>query len=588
MKRPTLIDKHAPMNRRLNKSRRIDTFEKKMLSGVILLWILCFSEIMGQSLPVNYPLIQDYLRRQQVAGKFPLTHSFQLLPLQAEVIGQAPYKEDSITNLDFGKALLKDGKNFQFRLLPVQLSQHFNSSHPYSRNQGPLLPARGLQHMIELGFQASWGPVSLQLYPQFLYAQNLPFEEYDPSLPEIFFIRISNFVGRLDIPVRHGGQPIRRTLPGNSHIKVNFGAFAAGVSTENLWWGPGIQQALLISDNAEGFLHATLHTRKPAKTAIGHFEGQYFMGKLENSQLPYYSDSSFERFRTYPDDWRYFTGITLSYSPKWIKGLSLGVGRTFMMYSRKLEENGWAAWFPIFEGLQKERVGLETSRFRETDQHFTAFGRWVLPAVKMEIYGEFIRTDHALNWRELILNPEHARGYTLGFSKIIPLQENKQVHINLEMTQTENSINNLVKYEGSSFNFNHGGLGLYENFQVVHGLTHKGQVIGSGLGHSGNGARVTVSRTNGLDSWGFSLERLSRDNNFYNFNKANGLDLLPWVDLSMGAHLDKRLGQLLVSTRFRLIQSHNYNFGIAESNSIGDFGNKRLNFHSRIKLAYLF
>lgn len=570
------------------KKRSPNPFNRKKLAALVLFLFFCFTELHGQSLPVKFPLLQDYLRRQQIVGEFPIEYSFQLLPLQAELTEQRPNSGDSTIIGRFAKPTLPGKSGIQFRLLPLQLSQNFNASHPYGWGEGPVLPARGFQHVLEMGFQANVGPVSLQLYPQFFHAQNLPFEEYDSSLPEIFFIRISNFVGRLDIPVRPGNQAIRQALPGNSHLKVNFGAFAAGISTENLWWGPGIQQALLISDNAEGFPHATIHTRKPAKTAIGHFEGQYFMGKLENSHLPYYSDSSFEQYRTYPDDWRYFTGVTLSYSPKWVDGLSLGVGRTFMMYSRKLDENGWAAWFPLFEGFQKERVGLNASRFSETDQHFSAFGRWVLPKVKMEIYGEFIRTDHALNWRELILNPEHSRGYTLGFSKIIPLREKKQVFINMEMTQTENSINNLVKYEGSNFNFNHGGLGLYENFQVVHGLTHKGQVIGSGLGHSGNSARITISKVNGLNNWGFSFERLSRDNNFYNFNQANGLELLPWVDLSMGAHLEKKMGHFLVSARARLIHSHNYNYGIKQSNSLGNFGEKRQNFHSRINLAYLF
>ncbi|MBD3627175.1 capsule assembly Wzi family protein [Cyclobacterium sp.] len=576
------------MTRQAKKKPCINPLKWMERPVLVFFLFLCYADLSGQSLPVNFPLYQDYLRRQQIAGEFPIEHSFQLLPLQAEFNEKLPILADSNTNLGFAKPLLPGKSGIQFRLLPLLLSQNFNAAYPYGWGEGPVLPARGFQHLLEVGFQANFGPVSLQLYPQFFHAQNLPFQEYDTSLPEIFFIRISNFIGRLDIPVRHGNRPIRRSLPGNSHLKVNFGAFAAGISTENLWWGPGIQQALLISDNAEGFPHATIHTRKPARTAIGHFEGQYFMGKLENSHLPYYSDSSFERFRTFPDDWRYFTGITLNYSPKWVNGLSIGVGRTFMMYSRKLAENGWAAWFPVFEGLQKERVGLNASRARETDQHFSAFGRWVLPKVKMEIYGEFIRTDHALNWRELILNPEHARGYTLGFSKIVPLREKKQVFINLEMTQTENSINNLVKYEGSNFNFNHGGLGLYENFQVVHGLTHKGQIIGSGLGHSGNSASFTVSKVNGLNTWGFSLERLSRDNNFYNFNQANGLELLPWVDLSLGAHWEKKVGHFLFSGRARLIRSHNYNYGIKQSNSLGVIGEKRLNFHSRINLAYLF
>ncbi|WP_154857118.1 capsule assembly Wzi family protein [Cyclobacterium xiamenense] len=558
-------------------------------AGLMGFFCLLFSaSVLAQSLPVSFPLLTDNLRREQLMGRFPLSYSFQHFPLTVtDIVGEYS-PSDSLAFLPFGKPLGAEGKKVQVRLVPLQLSQNYNASHPYGWGDGPLLPARGFQHLVEFGIHTRIGPVHLQLYPQIHTAQNLPFEEYNPELPELYFKRIANFIGRLDIPVRPGSDRIRRILPGNSHVKVHFGAFAAGISTENLWWGPGKQQALLISDNAEGFLHGTIHSRNPVKTGIGHFEGQYFLGKLENSNLPYYSDGSFDRYREYPDDWRYVTGVSVSYSPVWIKGLSLGLGRTFTMYRRKLEEDGWRAWFPIFEGLQKEQVGLDASRARETDQHFTIFSRWVVPAARMEVYGEFIRTDHALNWRELLLNPEHSRGYTLGFSKLVPLTKGDQIYIQLEMTQTENSVNNLVKYEGGNLNLNHGGLGLYENFQVVHGLTQRGQVLGSGLGHSGNSARITLSKVRGLNQYGLSLERLTRDANFFNYNYANGVEVLRWVDLSLGAHWEQQYDRVLVAANARLIRSHNYNYAVKQSNSLGRTGYKKTNFHSRLKLAYLF
>lgn len=569
--------------------RKSMTHYRTMFAG--LLSFVCLSiatPVLAQSLPVNFPLLTDQLRREQLMGRFPLTYSFQQYPLTWTDIAGEYVDTDSLEMDFFGKALLEEGKKLQFHLMPVQLSQNYNATHPYGWGNGPLLSARGFQHVIEFGIHTRLGPVHLQVYPQVHTAQNVPFQEYNPELPELFFKRIATFTSRLDIPVRPGKDRIRRLLPGNSHLKVHVGAFAAGISTENLWWGPGKQQALLISDNAEGFLHATIHSRKPVKTRIGHFEGQYFLGRLDNSDFPYYSDGSFDRYRNYRDDWRYFTGITVSYSPTWIEGLSIGLGRTFMMYHQKLEEDGWQAWFPIFEGLQKEQVGLDASRARETDQHFTIFSRWVIPAARMEVYGEYMRTDHALNWRELLLNPEHSRGYTLGFSKLIPIKKGEQLYLQLEMTQTENSINNLVKYEGGNLNLNHGGLGLYENFQVIHGLTQRGQIIGSGLGHSGNSARITLSKVRGLTQYGLSLERLSRDNNFYNYNLANGLDLLRWVDLSLGAHWEQRYSRLLVAANARLIRSHNYNYAIKQTNSLGSTGYTKTNFHSRLKLAYLF
>ncbi|MFX8805488.1 capsule assembly Wzi family protein, partial [Acinetobacter baumannii] len=53
-----------------------------------------------------------------------------------------------------------------------------------------------------------------------------------------------------------------------------------GISSENLWWGPGIYNSLLMSNNAPGFWHLTFNSRKPLKTPIGDFEWQLIGGKL--------------------------------------------------------------------------------------------------------------------------------------------------------------------------------------------------------------------------------------------------------------------------------------------------------------------
>ncbi|WP_216072810.1 capsule assembly Wzi family protein, partial [Acinetobacter baumannii] len=63
-----------------------------------------------------------------------------------------------------------------------------------------------------------------------------------------------------------------RVLPGQSSIRLSTGPVSLGISTENLWWGPGCFNALLMSNNAPGFLHLTFNTTRPVKTPIGSFE----------------------------------------------------------------------------------------------------------------------------------------------------------------------------------------------------------------------------------------------------------------------------------------------------------------------------
>ncbi|WP_404877454.1 capsule assembly Wzi family protein, partial [Klebsiella pneumoniae] len=60
----------------------------------------------------------------------------------------------------------------------------------------------------------------------------------------------------------------------------NYKVLSVGISSENLWWGPGIYNSLLMSNNAPGFWHLTFNSRKPLKTPIGDFEWQLIGGKL--------------------------------------------------------------------------------------------------------------------------------------------------------------------------------------------------------------------------------------------------------------------------------------------------------------------
>jgi hypothetical protein len=557
--------------------------------GLLLLILVVLAlEGMAQQVPVSFPVLRDYLRRQQVLGTIDSKHSFHYLPIQMpQVMGKGadPFLRDS---LQFQREPISREKHqVRFSVLPVQLTQTYNSALRYGWGDGAMVPARGIQHLLSAGVHLGYKGLSVQLYPQFHYAQNLPFEEYDPNLPIGFYSRKSRYVNFLDNPVRYGTGSFTQLLPGNSHVKYNLGSFAAGVSTENIWWGPGKNHGLMYSDNAEGFLHATLHTTKPIETFLGNFEGQYFMGRLEGSGLTQYSDGAYQNlYRDYIDDWRYLTGLSVTYSPKWIDGLHLGVARSFMMYSENRNEQGFTGWFPLFEGFQKEQIGIRESTEAKTDQLVSVFARWVFEPAKAEVYGEFIRTDHPLNWRDLIINPEHSRGYLLGFTKYIPLKSDVLVEVGMEMTQTENSINSMLRWAGTGLT--HGGLGLYDNYQVRHGMTNRGQILGSGLGNSGNQAVFSASRVKGMKKIGVSFERLAHDNIVHNYIQASEMDILRWVTLGMGAHWEHSMSNLLFSVDAKAMRSHNVNWSIRETNSLGDFGKSQFNFHSRIKAAYVF
>jgi hypothetical protein len=100
---------------------------------------------------------------------------------------------------------------------------------------------------------------------------------------------------------------------------------------------------------------------------------------------------------------------------------------------------------------------------------------------KTELYFEYGRRDHAYNWREALLNPEHARAYLFGFKKLIALKNNEFIQLRGEILQQQESVNIIIRYPWEGGDTNWGGHGT-----VLHGFTHKGQMLGPGVGPSSN------------------------------------------------------------------------------------------------------
>lgn len=547
--------------------------------------LFCYS----QNIPVGFPLLNDYLRREQITGNLDSDFSFIYRPItvnKAFPEFPSPFLLDSIQG--YGnkiKPIKNSSGNFRVSVLPLQLNTLFNSHHPYNWGHGAILPAKGIQTLLSAGVHLKWGVLSVQLYPQFHYAQNLVFEEYPEDAPLGYFTHMKRSINGIDQPVRFGQDPITRVLPGNSNISLNFGGIALGVSTENLWIGPGQNNSLLMSDNAEGFLHFKLNSTKPLKTFAGNFEGIYWIGKLEGSDLPHFSDGSYhELLSTKPDDWRYFTGLSVSYNPVFLKNLYLGATRAFQVYRGDMRSN-FRAYFPFFAPLPKEGEGIEENVELREDQNVGVFARYLVPKAKADFYFEYSRNDHPFNWRDLILNIEHSRGYIIGFNKYFELPDGHTYGISGEMTQTQFSINNTIRWGDGVPNR---GLGLYDNYQVKHGFTNKGENLAAGTGVSGNEYSLKIGRYNRFEEISVEVERLQRDPNYYYYARENGVDVQKWVDLNFTVNYKQNFNNLIISTSITSILINNYNhWNSSDKVLFTGIPDKKFNLNLQVNLAYL-
>ncbi len=517
--------------------------------------------LLSQSLPANQIILEDYLRRVQLVGKTP-SSSFLTRPL---------ISSDSVELGNFHyslKILEKDSTRFfspEVKLLPVNIGIQLGFGNPYPEGS-KFLQAKGHQKWLSAGIYGRFGPLSIQLQPEFIYAQN---RNYDFGFSKESGIEYKEMVGQ---------GPYTKLIPGQSSIRLNYGAFSLGASTENIWWGPGQYNSLLFSSNALGFQHFTLNTQKPAQTFLGSFEGQLILGKLENL-TPF--------IRNGKEDWRYVNGITISYQPKWIPGFFFGASRVFQQYS-SYNNSTWEYYFPVFEPFQKVRLidpnlpGFNSLEYdsRLQSQQLTGFTRLVIPKAKAEIYFEYGRRDHAVDWREFLLNPDHARAYIFGFKKLISLSNESFFQINGEILQQQESINILTRY---------GPFGgrSWASHNITQGFTHLGQMLGPGVGPSSNVQTLETSWVKGIKKIGVRWERLNRHQDVYTrvFNdpSENGR----WVDYSARLLADWQFDNLLLSGTLNLVYSLNPQWGL-KNTSTSEFPNGKSVFSTTTQINLIY
>ena len=149
----------------------------------------------------------------------------------------------------------------------------------------------GNYYNAELAIQ--WGRLSLQLSPEKITAENFLIDglgnNFDGSAngyPGNFWRRYYEISENIiEAPNVHFKTNSDQNFIGQTSLKYHTKNISFGISTENLWWGPGIHYSLVLTNNAPGFLHYTIQTNKPIQTFLGTIEAQFIGGSLQNGFL---------------------------------------------------------------------------------------------------------------------------------------------------------------------------------------------------------------------------------------------------------------------------------------------------------------
>ena len=487
---------------------------------IILFFLLSNCEsVFSQSLPVGSLVLEDYYLRKQLNGDLDSSISFTVRPSFPFLI-ETKNRRGADTLLDPGKQIYGSASGkIRVLILPFTWQQRYNGHPSNNRNDGGMIPAKGYQSLLSTGVFANAGPISVQIKPEYVFAGNAAFREF------------SSHYGTADLPVRFGKDTYSRLSWGQSSIRLNFDPISIGLSNENLWWGPGRQNSILMSNTAPGFKHLTLNTSRPIKTPIGSIETQIISGRLEGSGFK----------AGLPDDWRYLSGIVFSYQPRWLPGLFLGMSRSFQIYNEDMDDS-FGDYMPILQAFQK----IKTNEFgKRRDQLTSVFARWLLTGSRAEVYFEYGKNDHSWNTRDFLMSPYHSRAYTLGMSKLLPYKgkEDEFIQLGLELTHMEQSIDRILREAGE----------WYVHSEVLHGYTNRGEVLGAGIGPGGNLLSANISWVKGLKQIGLQLERYE-----HNGDLANASGYGQWIDFNMAALGSWNYNKFIFNAKLQGIRSVNY------------------------------
>jgi hypothetical protein len=564
----------------------------KLFPGFFLVWVFCIyplSEAVSQNINAGSPVFEEALRRKQLLGELDSSISFHIRPLKTYLLTDKKVYEDLsffMPGGNEGQVFRKKKAERLYTILPFRNTLAINTGRPYGWGNSLMVPNVGAQIYSTGGVSYHHEFFQFQFQPELMMAQNAPFHGYPTNLSHSVNRARFFYWNSGDYPERFGKGLYARLGLGQSKISVHAGAFELGASTENIWWGPGQFNALIFSNNAQGFSHISLNTTRPAKTFLGSFEGQLIIGRLKDSQVdPSQHPELNERyFKEFSGDWRYLNGVSVSYQPKWVPGLFMGATRTFHNYNED-RGNTFDDWLPIFAGITKLSAGLDLVGESDhgRDQQISVFSRYLFTKGKAEIYFEYGRRDHAYNWREFILNPEHARAYLIGFSKLIAMPNpDTYVQVRGEMTQQQESINRIIRYLGGSG-------ATWHTHSKARGFAHKGEALGVGMGAGSNVQTVEIAYIHKMDKLGILLERVANHQDFYYRAFGDKAERQPWVDLSVGFLLDYQWERFMFSSKLQLINGKNYQWQLdPKSTPELPIGRDKFSMFSQTHLMYLF
>ena len=487
-------------------------------------------------------------------------------------------------------------EDFTLGFYEPELKSTVNSKLPYGENNGAAWYGRGLNTELQAGFHITSEFLDFSFRPHIIYQQNrdfrlprfIPVDRNGDSRYAAQNPSSNGIMGtRIDRPFRFGPGSYTTFDWGHSSIRFHHHGVELGFSSEPLWWGPGVQYALTLSNNAAGIPHAFLGTRDPLELPwnIGHLQLRWVWGWPRDSKYFDFVPGRYKRKR-------FMNGLNIVYSPSFLPNLHLGISRIIHQYipDNGMKASDYLAIFKPFPDPDRDVLSsaLDASHFEDKNALGSVYFRWVLPESNAEVYGEYYKESHNWNLRDFLMQPQHGRAYTVGAQKILESNWIDFVKINAE-------INSLLptrvdEIRPQSY--------YYTHYHVKQGHTSRGQLLGAAIGPGSSSEYLGVEGYFKQGMAGLFVQRVAENNHLHYewyqrwFEGGGFKDIYHHrVNLNIGITGKYQIADFLLGAR--MIWNKNYNYG---RHHYGDFrygwgGRPKddiINIQYQLSIKYLF
>jgi len=446
------------------------------------------------------------LRKIQITGAFIVIFYHSVIAQTVVIPGErfTPSKMYDTLELSYHPAI-KSTSEEGFHILNPFFKNSFNTGYPRGYNDGAVWKGKGLTSELHGGVQYNKGVLSMTFHPVVYFSQNLSFNLAPQNFKNLspYAYQVNNDI---DWVQRYGNSSFAKFYPGQSEIKVTLGKFVASLSTQNFTLGPSIFNPIIMSNQGPGFPHlrigvtpTTVHIKD---FNLFKFEANVFYGLLFESK--YYDQNK-------SNNKRFIDGLALSISPSFFPNLTVGFHRFMYKDTQYFRSRDF---FSPIKIIDNGVVNGDTLSPNDTfDQLASLSVSWNFPQIGFRAFGEFAKNDFTGNWfRWTLLEPEHARAYSLGFEKFSQLTE--KISLSMTYEHTNLTLNSTYLWRAVQ--------SYYVHDINLQGYTNIGQLLGAGIGPGSNTDRLNFLLSIKNYRFGLFGQRIQFNEDHYIKDKNRG------------------------------------------------------------------